>query len=388
MPRILVSAGEPSGDLLAAALVRQIKKIEPAAEIWAIGGGELAKEADVFLADLARHAVMGWVDPIVKLPIFWRTRAAARQALKNKRFDLVIPVDFYGFNIRLAALAKSFGCRVIYYVSPQIWASRPGRLQKIKRYVDKVLCLFPFEPAIYAKHGIPAVFVGHPLTEILKNYPFSNSPLTPHPSPLIGLMPGSRPQEIKRHWPILLAVWGIVHDRFPQTKGILFGRPEHLELYPDRKTLAASGIEFIEGPAYQKRLECELILTASGLACLENMILGLPMVIFYGVSPFWLYYILDKIVTTPFVGMPNILAGRGVVKEFTWPMTAKNNRETSRLIALETIRLLDNPRELSSMRCQLAALTGGIAVKDHEPAQLAAQEICSHLTGNHAYAFQ
>ncbi|MBI2070013.1 MAG: lipid-A-disaccharide synthase [Elusimicrobia bacterium] len=390
MLRLLVSAGDPSGDLIASHLVREIKKQRPDVEIWALGGPELAATSDVFLEDLASRGLMGWLEPIRKLPFLANLNRRLRDILKRHAFDMVIPVDFYGFNIRLAAQAKKLGYPVVYYVSPQLWASRPGRIKRMKRLVDHVLCVFPFEPDFYKKHGLPATFVGHPIVELLslefrdvhaENVAVNgHRPASMSDRPRIGLLPGSRPGEIARHMDVLLKSWRLICEEFPQARGILYKRLGQERLYPSDGDLAAMGVAAEWGPAYQSRHACDLALCASGLASLENMVLGVPMVIYYGVRPAWLFHIVKRIVKTPFIGMPNILAGSEICRELPWAMNPENDARAARDMSAAAIELLKAPERLAALRGNLSGLADSLLPQGQSPRR-AAQEAVFRLLG-------
>ncbi|MBI4669748.1 MAG: hypothetical protein HY747_11320 [Elusimicrobia bacterium] len=386
MTRLFISAGDPSGDILASLLVKQIKQLKPEAEIWALGGPELAGVSDVFIEDLASKSVMGWVEPIRKLPSYFFLLASIKKIFKQNKFDAVIPVDFYGFNIRLAEIAKKTGFKVVYYVSPQIWASRLGRADRMKNCVDHVLCLFPFEAELYQNRSIPATFVGHPIVEMLTEAQGEGRAGTSgqsdmsDPSDLsirVGLLPGSRPGEITRHLPVLFDAWNRIRQEFPKAQGILYKRRNHPQLYPSDADMAKQGITGEWGPAYESRRNLNLALTASGLASLENMILGVPMVIYYGVRPAWLFKFVRRIVRTPFIGMPNILAGKELVREMAWAMTPRNDKNAAKHLAEHACGLLKEPARLNELRARLMNLTQTLLPEGKRPREAAAYAILS-----------
>jgi hypothetical protein len=191
-------AGDPSGDERAAEVARALKARAPESRIIALGGSSLRSVADRFLYDLVGESVMGFWEPLKKVPRFLRIlNAVVRPALREEP-AVVVPTDFYGFNRHVAAAAKAAGRRVVYYVSPQVWASRPGRIDVLKKVVDRMLVIFPFEEALYRARGVPVTFVGHPLVDAL--------PAVDPEAPLkvdstVGLLPGSRPGEVRRPLP-------------------------------------------------------------------------------------------------------------------------------------------------------------------------------------------
>lgn len=373
--KILISAGDPSGDYLGSLLIGAIKSKYPQAQVWALGGGCLKEKCDYFLENLCAQGLMGWFQPMKRLPYLLKLSQKVKNALTENRFDLFIPVDFYGLNIRFARLAKENNVPVCYYVSPQIWASRAGRLKRIKKFVDKILCLFPFEEAFYKKHAVNGVFVGHPLYPLLKKETPVETKNATKENRQIGLLPGSRPQEITRHLPVLLESWKHLRVKNPSAEAILYTRKDLGHLYPPAESLRDLGIKALQGPAFESRRELSLAITASGMACLENMILGVPMVAFYAVNPAWLYRLLTYIVQTPYIAMPNILAGQAIVQEITWGLTQANLAAGAQRLAAAAGSLLDNKTALLRQKETLLTTAKRLLPKEGEPLDCASREI-------------
>ncbi|MEK6543104.1 MAG: hypothetical protein AABZ44_01535 [Elusimicrobiota bacterium] len=370
--KLLISAGEASGDLLASLLATALKKADPKTEVWALGGQRLKAVSDHFIADLAGHGIMGWLEPITKLPYIFKLLADFKQLCKSERFDGFIPVDYYGLNIHFAKAAKLADIPVFYYVSPQVWASRSYRAKKLAKWTDKVLCLFPFETDFYADYGVAARFVGHPLAKTLGAYV---TDVANDATRLIGLMPGSRPSEIVRHSDVLLRSWALIRAVNPQARAILFTRAQMRHLYPEEQRLMMMGITTCEGPAYAQRTRLSLCLTASGMSTLENMILGVPMVIFYSIAPAWLFPLLRFAVKTRFFGMPNILAGERIVDESAWGANARADTEAAAWIAAAANRLLADPARLTAQRRALLKIAATLQAGAQQPEDVAAREI-------------
>ncbi|HOW27227.1 MAG TPA: lipid-A-disaccharide synthase [Elusimicrobiota bacterium] len=317
MTRILLIAGDPSGDIHAATLARALKTKRPDLDIWAVGGPSLQKTADRFLKNIVDDCVVGFWEPAKKLPFFVRLmNETIRPVLQEAKPDVVIPVDFFGFNRLVARHAKQSGCKVLYYIGPQVWASRPGRLKVIRRIVDKMLVIFPFEKPVYEAEGIPAEFVGHPLLETIAEIPV-DSPAEGN-GRTVGLLPGSRPDEIRRHLPLFLKAAERIAAEEPEIRFLLFMAPT----LPDtvyESVLAGAGeiskkVRALRDEDYLQRRKCDWTITCSGTATLENALLGLPMVVVYRMS--WItYWIARMIVRVSWIALPNILAGRAVVPE-------------------------------------------------------------------------
>ncbi len=243
-----------------------------------------------------------------------------RQVLKQETPDLLICVDYKEFNFRLAKTAKSLGIKVLFYVSPQVWAWRQGRVKSYGRVIDHMAVIFPFEVPFYEQHGIPVTFVGHPLAGKVKaemSSPeafahFGLSKLTP----VIGLLPGSRTNEIKRLLPIIVRSAELLSRQFEGAQFVLFQAPTVTDdLLQQALKNSTVGIRIVKGQNYEVLQCCDAVMTVSGTATLEVALMGVPMCILYRLSPlsYWLGRMLVKI---PWIGLPNILAGRTIVREF------------------------------------------------------------------------
>jgi lipid-A-disaccharide synthase len=305
---LLIVAGDPSGDFHGAALVDALRQRRPGLRISALGGSHLRHKADVFVYPLVGIGGFGFWEPLLKLPQLWSAFSAVKTLLKRDPPDVVVPIDYYGFNIHVARQAHKAGIPVAYYVSPQIWASRPGRIMKLASVVNKMLVIFPFEVDLYQKAGVPVSFVGHPLIERLP------VPAQESTEPTIGLLPGSRRGTTARHLPLLIQTAELLRAQLPKTRCVLF-RPEEIEDDFYKPFLAkAPWIELAVDPSYDIRKRLWLAIGVSGTAALENMLLGIPMIIMYKLSglTFWMA---KKLIQVPYIGIPNLLAGRRVVPE-------------------------------------------------------------------------
>lgn len=308
-PHALIVAGDLSADRHAAELVKELRQKIPDLRITALGGHYLKQVSNNFLYPLVDLGGFGFWEPILKIPKLRRILTQIDGILSHNRPDVVIPVDYYGFNIHVARHAHAKGIPVAYYISPQVWASRPGRIKQLAAVITKMLVIFPFEEALYKKAGVNAVFVGHPLATRL---PVSVSPST---EPLhIGLLPGSRPGVIRRHLPIQLHTAELLHKQFPKAEFYLF-KPEGIDasIYA-QEVGKRPWIHCITDENYEIRKTLSLAISVSGTAALENTLLGIPMVIMYKLSTLT-YVIARLLIRVPFVGMPNILANSEIVPE-------------------------------------------------------------------------
>lgn len=321
-PRFLIVAGEESGDAHGAALVRALRRLEPAAEIEAWGGRRLAEAGATLRFDLVPHAVMGIRRVIRKIPFFRRVMKEVLARAAAWRPDVVIPIDYPGFNLRLSARLRSEvpGARLLYYVSPQVWAWRRGRVKKIVRIVDKMLVLFPFEVPLYEARGGRVEHVGHPLFDYIEAE-------TPDPrfrarigvgpeDQLVALLPGSRAAEVERLLPLVLDAARRIGDERPEARfALAAARPEFAARA--REAAAARGLEVavLEGGAHEVMRHARVAIVASGTATLECLYFRLPMVIVYRVGP--LSYLGAKaLLSVPDIGLANIVAERRIVPEF------------------------------------------------------------------------
>jgi lipid-A-disaccharide synthase len=351
MSGILVVAGDPSGDLHGAGLIRELKTQRPDLQVTALGGPRMQAEADEFLFDLASRGIGGFIDPFTQILFIKRVLSVIRRHLDYKRPGAVVVIDFYGFNHQVLGLAKHRSLPSYYYISPQVWASRPYRIHKLKRLVEKMLLIFPFEVPLYRDAGVPCTFVGHPLLDVLPE-PHAPEPLDGRPL-RVGLLPGSRPSELKRHMDLFLSAFERIRERFPDAQGELFASKNipdemlapHLEGRP--------GVAIVRESDYRRRSRLDFALTASGTATLENALLGVPMVVAYRIN--WPTYLIAKaIVKIPRVAMANILAGRDLAPEFIQTEASLSN------VSAACLEILDDPARLAANRADLLALRASL----------------------------
>ncbi len=340
---LLIIAGDPSADRHGAALVAALKRRRPEIRVSSLGGPQLRSASDAFLYPLVEVGGFGFWEPLLKLPELWKAYREVKKLIMLDRPDLVIPMDYYGFNIKMARLAHGRGIPVAYYISPQVWASRAGRIQKLAAVVDRMLVIFPFELALYKKAGVPATFVGHPLLERMPE------PGSPARTPTIGILPGSRPGTIRRHLPVLVETAKRLHAHFPELRCVLF-RPDEMsqEFYASLVRLEP-WIEISTDPLYDTRKSLWLAIGVSGTAALENMLLGIPMIIMYKLSTLT-YWIARSLIQVPFVGIPNLLAGKSVVPERIQAAA------TPEQLFEDALPLLSDARQRESVRHTLLSL--------------------------------
>lgn len=309
--KMMISAGEASGDLYGALLGREVKKLWPDVEIFGIGGPRMKQEGVSLVAPISQ--VVGIIEAIRHLGEVRRTFRKAVETLMTRKPDILVLIDYPDFNISLAKKARSSGIPVLYYVSPQVWAWRRGRVKKIAALVNRMAVLFPFEPDYYKSTGLPCEFVGHPITETIniretKEELKKSLGLDPGKG-VISLLPGSRPNEISRHLTLVKEVAEKIHRELSglQTVIPLTTESSLTEPVPDY-------VKIIHGRTTEVIACSEASAVASGTATLETALLGTPMVVFYKVSP--VSFLLAKLlVNVKFFSLVNILSGNMVVAE-------------------------------------------------------------------------
>ncbi|MBI4424243.1 MAG: lipid-A-disaccharide synthase [Elusimicrobia bacterium] len=343
-PIVLLVAGDPSGDLHASRLAAALKRRRPGLRVAAVGGPLLRGQAQEFLGDLASLGITGFTQPIRQLPLLIGLYRRLGAFMAERRPAALVCVDYYGFNRRVLGLAKRLGVPAFYYISPQVWATRSGRVRALKRLVDRMLLIFPFEPKLYHEARVPYTFVGHPLLDILPPARVSareGGPLR------VGLLPGSRRSELARHLPVLLGALARIRKDYPRTEALVFAAPS----LPDHAyaPALARGAELVRESDYRARATLDLALTSSGTATLENALLGVPMVVLYKLS--WpTYAIARTLIRVPYISMANLLAGRRLVPELV------QREATAERVAEEALKLLEDPRRLTRLRRDLAGL--------------------------------
>jgi len=352
--KFLFVAGDLSGDIHASHVARYLKKEVPDATVISLGGPGLREVSDLFLENLVGEGLFGFWEPVKKLPWLLRLlRNVLAPAIEKHRPDLVIPVDFFGFNRNTIRLAKERGVPVKYLISPQIWASRPGRIEILKKYVDKMIVLFPFEEELYRNAGMDAAFYGHPLLDLIPEP--ADTEVNPHEQPVIGLLPGSRVSEVRRHLPLYLeAVAGIAKISVPHRIIVFAARSVPDRLYNEILSAAdirPDSIEMIWDENYEWRKKLDFAVTTSGTATLENALLGIPMVVVFRTS--WpTYYLAKALARVSYISLVNILAQRKVVPELI------QRRATVTDLMVEMGRFIGHPQALQANRKELLAIRG------------------------------
>lgn len=346
--KVMLVSGESSGDQHAANLFLELKKRCPGVEAVGMGGKKMAAAGVDIRYDSSNIGVIGVIEVIKRYSEIKRALNAMKTLLLEQRPDLLICVDYKEFNFKLAGFAKQQGIKVLFYVSPQIWAWRPGRVVKYGKVIDMMAVIFPFEVPFYEKENVPVRYVGHPSvdkihTQRTKEQDFQEYALT-QSLPVVGILPGSRTDEINRMLPIMLQAAEQIQN---ETPGVQFVLPQADSVSDEllQKSFQHSKVQVktIKNQFHDIVQCCDAVMTVSGTATLEIALLKVPMLVTYKLST--MTYLLAKIlVDTEFIGLPNIIAGRSVVKEFIQYEATPDN------LAQEIIHLLKDDNYAQSIR--------------------------------------
>lgn len=336
--KFYVLAGEASGDSRGVELMKALRERLPGVQFLGAGGPQMRAFGGDGIFDWADEAVVGLWDVLKKYGYFRAQMQRMLAEIQREKPDALITVDYPGFNLRFAKAAKSRvpGLRIIHYVSPQVWAWNRGRIPKMARYLDLMLCLFPFEVPMYEKVGLPAVCTGHPLLDSLAEKKRADLVRDPN---LVALLPGSRSKEVRKIFPIMLDA--ALHLRMARQR-LRFEAAAASEPLAEemRALLRTHGLDETACPislhtANELMQRAGAGMVCSGTATLESTYFGLPMVLLYKVA--WLTWVVGKrLIKIPFIGLPNVLAGREIIREFL------QDEAKPEVIATELIQLLEH----------------------------------------------
>ncbi|MFI3190644.1 lipid-A-disaccharide synthase [Crenothrix sp. D3] len=354
MTTILFSAGESSGDQHAANMFLEIKKHQLDINAIGMGGAKMAQAGVDIRYDSAGIGVIGVVEVLKHYGEIRRALTLMKRIIDTERPDLLVCVDYKEFNFKLAKYAKQQGVKVLFYVSPQVWAWRAGRVKAYGKVIDMMAVIFPFEIPYYEAENVPVRYVGHPSVDKVHPHISKTEALTRFGLAanrrVVGLLAGSRANEIKRLLPVMLEAAALLHEHFPDCQFVL-PQADSIsdELLAEYLTAAPVKVTVIKSQPYDVMQCCDAIMTTSGTATLEVALLTVPMVICYKLSPltYWLGRLLVK---TKFIGLPNIVAGKGIVKEFIQHEATADN------LAAEVTRMLTDEDYCATMRENLLAV--------------------------------
>lgn len=351
----MMSCGEPSGDVYAAALTSEIKRLEPGAVVTGFGGARLRGAGAALVADFSGLSVTGLIEALRVLPRSWRLYRQLVRAAREDRPDVFVPIDFPDFNLVLARAMKRLGVPIVYYVSPQLWAWRRGRLRPIRRLVDRMLVIFPFEASFYEEAHVPVSFVGHPLVEltpVVARDGFLRRHALDPARPVVALLAGSRRNEVRAILPDLVRTAGVIAARIPDAQFVI-ARAPHLSdgLFAplDGWPAAARKPLVLEGHTDEILASANVAIVASGTATVQAALHGCPMVVVYRLAPST-YRLGKRFVHVDTYAMVNLIAGREVVPELI------QDAFTPERAGAEALRVLTDESHAAQVRSDLASV--------------------------------
>jgi len=353
---VYIVAGEASGDLQAARLAAAMRRLDPRLRLCGVGGAAMREAGVETEVDISELSVMGISEVVGALARVRRVYRRIVARMDSSGYpQLLVLVDFPEFNLLLARAARRRGVPVLYYVSPQVWAWRRGRVRKIRERVDAMVVLFPFEEEFYAAHGVPARFFGHPLAETVQPTRSARDTRLRHglpaEGPLVALLPGSRVKEVDRHLPLMLQAARLLDGRacfaIARAPGIDRGRLQAAAAEAGRR------IAIVDDDTYNLLAAADAAAVASGTATVEAALLGCPHVVVYKASALT-YAVARALVRTRYIGMPNIILDAPVVPELI------QRRATPAALADEIGRFLDEPAHARAVRERLAGVRSAL----------------------------
>jgi lipid-A-disaccharide synthase len=352
--KVMLSCGEPSGDLYAGALITQLRQLDPTAEVFGLGGECVAAAGGRLVADYRGLAVTGLTEVLPALPRLWATYRRLVRAAREERPAVFVAIDYSGFNLRLCRAVAALGIPVVYYISPQVWAWRRGRLRAMARFVTRALVIFPFEAELYREQGIPVTFVGHPLVDLagpsVERDQFRAEQGLDDGTPTVAILPGSRPNEVRLILPDLVRAAERIARAVPAVQFVVARAPNLpdrlLEPLRDLATATSRSVCVVEERTNDVLAAADVVLTASGTATLQTAIHERPMVVVYRLST--LTYLLGRrFVQVDAFGMVNLVAERMIVPEFL------QDGFTPEAVASEAVRFLTDEARAAATRADL-----------------------------------
>jgi lipid-A-disaccharide synthase len=338
--RVFFSAGESSGDIHGANLIRALRKADPTIECEGLGGPLMAGAGMLLHYDLAGRAIMGFTEVVKSLRFIRRLFKETVARLRENPPDALVVIDYPGFNIELAKKAKDLGIPVVYYISPQVWAWKKGRIKTIARLVEKMLVILPFEEKLYIDAGVPCEFVGHPLMDHVETIEVRGDYRGDR---IIGLLPGSREQEIGRLLEPMVEIARGIREACPDARFVTPCVDAAREAQV-RRLAGDFPLETAVGKAYELLSAARFCLVASGTATLETALFGVPMIILYRITPLS-YRIAKRLVRIEHIGLVNILAGKGIVPEFI-----QDDIRPERILPVALDLIADSPARAQMLR--------------------------------------
>jgi lipid-A-disaccharide synthase len=352
--KILIVAGEASGDLHGSSLIRELKNINSQLHFFGIGGDRMRKEGMELVYHIDKLSIMGFFEVLKNIGLIREVMKSMVKLAEERKPDLVVLIDYPGFNLRFAKRVKKIGIPIAYYISPQVWAWGGNRVKKIKGLIDKMIVIFPFEKELYKKFDIDCEFVGHPLLEVvrpvLSEEDFQSKFDLRKNEVLLGLLPGSRWQEVEKILPIMVQTAELLGARIKNLR-VMLGlastiKKERVQIILDQ---FKSKVEILENLTYDLMKHSDLLLVASGTATLESAILGTPFVVLYKTN-FWTYLLAKSLVSIPNIALANVVAGKKIVPEYI------QNKAVPKDIAEEMYDILTNKPRYKSIQNELSSV--------------------------------
>jgi len=367
-------AGEASGDILGAGLIKALKKQYPNARFVGIGGPKMIAEGFETLYPMERLSVMGLFEVLGRLRELLKIRKNLFKTLLDMKPDVFIGIDAPDFTLALERKFKDAGIKAVHYVSPSVWAWREKRVFNIKKSVHMVLCLFPFEVAFYHKHGVPAVCVGHTLADAIDLETDTHGARQQlglaQDRPVMAMLPGSREGEVARLGDVFIDAANLIRQKIPNIQFVIPAandeRKSQLLALLEQKQL--SGVTLLDGQSREAMAAADTVLLASGTATLEAMLLKKSMVVSYKLSSLTAFFVF-RMLKQPFVSLPNLLAGKELVPELL------QDNATPEKLASACLKLLQSEDGLKSMQAEFLALHKGIRLNADQAAAEAIREL-------------
>jgi lipid-A-disaccharide synthase len=347
----MISCGEPSGDLYAGALVAALRRREPDIEVFGLGGEQLKAAGGELVADFHGLSVTGLTEALAVLPRSWRTLRLLAETARARKPHALVVIDYPDFNFRLMRAIKMLGVPVIYYVSPQLWAWRAGRMKTMRKVVDRVLPIFPFEEALYQRAGVDVRFVGHPLIDLVtpaesREQLLRRLKLDPG-KPVVALLPGSRNNELERLAPVMIAATPLIAAQVPGAQFIVAQAPNLSNHLFEGFAMAGVPLRIVKGQTDDVLQAADVVVTASGTATVQTALHGKPMVVLYKLSPLT-YRLGRRLARVDMYAMVNLIAGERIVQELI------QDECTPEAVAAETVRICTDADYRGRMIDQLA----------------------------------
>jgi lipid-A-disaccharide synthase len=367
-------AGEASGDLHGSNLIKELKKLGPHAEFRSWGGDKMQEAGSVIVKHIKDLAFMGFSEVLKNLPTILKNFKLCKQDILQYKPDVLILIDYPGFNLRIAKWAKQQDLKVIFYISPQIWAWKENRVHQIKKYVDKMLVILPFEKEFYKKHKYEVEYVGHPLVQVVEDFQQQQTTSDTRGTNIIALLPGSRKQELRAKLPVMLQV----AKYFPDYKFIIAKAPGIDDEFYEEIIHSASGgqestIQTVSNKTYKLLSEAKAALVTSGTATLETALFGVPEIVCYKGNELS-YQLAKRLIKIKYISLVNLIMNKEVVKELIQhDMTAEN-------LTMELKKILYNKEKKEHISNDYAELKRILKAGGNASAN-AAQAILKQLHG-------